>query len=202
MIAVVDVVGSNIRSLELSLRRLGVSYQLTHSPDQLSSASHVILAGVGSAYGAMTALTEHGLVETLRNLAQPVLGICSGMQILFSSSTEGPGTVMGLGVFSGQVDLISPVPRLSLPHSGWNQLVLLNDQAGPSGVGFDDLTGRYVYFVHSYCAPMSDDDVVFYVDYGVNIPALVRKNNYWGAQFHPEKSGRVGHEFLKRFCSL
>ena len=199
MIFVVDVVGANIRSLESSLLRLKVSYKLTHKAEDLKRATHVILAGVGSAEQAMHALNQHNLTSSLKNLKVPVLGICSGMQILYEYSEEAKqGPVPGLALLPGTVTHLPSSPGLSLPHSGWNRLIKNPSLSSP----FDSLEDAYVYFVHSYHAPYNPHHTTLYVNHGVKIPALVCKDHYWGAQFHPEKSAEVGHEFLRRFCCL
>lgn len=214
MICVVDVVGANIRSLESSLRRIGISYKLTCKAEDLQQASHVILAGVSAAEQVMQALRQHHLITVLQQLKVPVLGICSGMQVLYAFSEEAgigckgeesekeskgekpKNLVPCLGILPGTVTKIPSAPHLSLPHSGWNQLE--RHHASP----FDFCASAYVYFVHSYQAPFDEQHTFLSTHHGVDIPALVGQRNYWGVQFHPEKSGTVGEDFLRRFCCL
>ena len=210
-LVVVDQVGSNIGSLLMCLQRLGLQqehdYKLSHDSRVVSAASHVILAGVGSAVRAMAALERHGLVEVIREAKMPVLGICVGMQILYESSQEGGGRrpdgedgehLKCLGVLTGSVRRIQPPPDSAIIHNGWNQLQLGLDRAHQ----FKPFVGEYVYFIHQYAAEPCASQDLLYVDYGEKIPALVQYQNYYGMQFHPEKSAAVGLTMLEKFLSL
>jgi glutamine amidotransferase len=194
-LAIIDSGGANIASLQLAIERLGVPADLTTDPDRLQQATHVILPGVGAAADCMNRLRTAGLVDTIRNLKQPLLGICVGMQLLFESSEE--GDVPCIGVLPGRVRRLPNRADLPVPHMGWNQLefeqrsALLNDIA----------QGDYVYFVHSYAAPLSTATLAT-TTYGETFSAVVQQGNVYGAQFHPERSARVGSQLLRNFLSL
>jgi imidazole glycerol-phosphate synthase subunit HisH len=132
------------------------------------------------------------LLPTLR---QPVLGICLGMQLLFSRSEE--GSTQCLGILSETVRRLRPSPGLPVPHMGWNQLAPLREDPILDGIARDD----YVYFVHSYAVPVSDVTLAT-ADYGIEVSAIVRKGNFWGAQFHPERSAATGARLLANFLRL
>ncbi|MCY4381468.1 MAG: imidazole glycerol phosphate synthase subunit HisH [Proteobacteria bacterium] len=215
MIALIDVVGSNVGSLEHALFRLGYhkdrDYYFARSGESLTGASHVILVGVGSAHQAMRALNNHGLTEAITKLTVPVLGICVGMQIMYEFSWETKGLqgaeslehspVSCLAIFPGSVKKLAVPNHLSLPHSGWNQLEQNHHFQGNIRP-FKQFDSTYVYFVHSYGAPVGGNEVIFYVDYGVKIPALVCCRNFYGTQFHPEKSAQIGSQMLQEFLKL
>jgi glutamine amidotransferase len=194
-VAIIDSGGANIASLELAMERLGVPAELTTDPQKLRAASHVILPGVGAAADCMGRLQKAGLVDTIRELKQPVLGICVGMQLLFDSSEE--GDVQCLGLLPGRVRRLPHRDHLPVPHMGWNQLEfdvktpLLNDIR----------PGDYVYFVHSYAAPVSDLTLAT-TEYGDPFAAVVQRGNVYGAQFHPERSARIGAQLLRNFVQL
>jgi glutamine amidotransferase len=194
-LAIIDSGGANIASLQFAVERLGIASDLTTDPSVLKRASHVILPGVGAAADCMGRLQKAGLVETIRKLDQPLLGICVGMQLLFESSEE--GNVSCLGMLPGRVRRFSDRDALPVPHMGWNQLEfergspLLNDIA----------VGDYVYFVHSYSAPVTDATLAT-SRYGDVFSAVVQRGNVYGAQFHPERSARVGAQLLRNFLAL
>ena len=194
-LAIIDSGGANIASLQFAVQRLGVKSDLTTDPKRLKSASHVLLPGVGAAADCMSRLQSAGLVDTIRELKQPMLGICVGMQLLFESSEE--GDVACLGVLSGRVRRFNDRNGLPIPHMGWNQLEfkrqspLLNDIAN----------GDYVYFVHSYAAPVSELTLAA-TEYGDQFAAVVQRGNVYGAQFHPERSAKVGAQLIKNFLEL
>ena len=194
-LAIIDSGGANIASLQMAVERLGVPADLTTDPERLRSASHVILPGVGAAADCMGRLRQAGLVDTIRELKQPLLGICVGMQLLFESSEE--GDVPCLGLLPGRVQRLPHRAGLPVPHMGWNQLefnrstALLNDIAA----------GDYVYFVHSYAAPLSEVTLAT-TTYGNPFTAVVQQDNVYGAQFHPERSARIGAQLLRNFLRL
>jgi glutamine amidotransferase len=194
-LAIIDSGGANIASLQFAVQRLGIESDLTTDPERLKTASHVLLPGVGAAADCMGRLQSAGLVDTIRQLKQPMLGICVGMQLLFESSEE--GDVACLGVLPGRVRRFNDRNGLPVPHMGWNQLEfkqqspLLNDIAN----------GDYVYFVHSYAAPVSDLTLAA-TEYGDQFAAVVQRGNVYGAQFHPERSAKVGAQLLKNFLQL
>lgn len=194
-LAIIDSGGANIASLTFAVQRLGVQSELTTDPATVRAATHVILPGVGAAADCMARLEHAGLVETIRNLRQPMLGICVGMQLLFESSEE--GAVPCLGLLPGRVRRFANRAELPVPHMGWNQLEfthtspLLNDIA----------VGDHVYFVHSYAAPISELTIAT-SSYGEPFSAVVQRGNVFGAQFHPERSARVGALLLRNFLQL
>lgn len=198
MIAIIDSGGANIASVTFALERCGATGTLTTDPDIITSADKVILPGVGAAPVAMAQLQNAGLVDYIRRLTQPVLGICLGMQLLFERSEEGDTALLGL--IPGKVGAFQPAPGLSIPHMGWNRLLPKADAAAnPLLKGIDD--GAHVYFVHSYFAPILDDTVAA-CRYGVDFTALVAHGNFMGAQFHPERSGPIGARILQNFLEL
>ena len=194
-LAIIDSGGANIASLQLAIERLGVPADLTTDPDLLRRATHVILPGVGAAADCMMRLRNAGLVDVIRGLQQPLLGICVGMQLLFESSEE--GDVECLGVQPGRVRRLSNRGNLPVPHMGWNQLEF--SQTSP--LLNDIREGDYVYFVHSYAAPVSQATLAT-TTYGDKFSAVVQQGNVYGAQFHPERSARIGAQLLRNFVSL
>ena len=196
MIAIIDYDMGNLRSLENALDRLGATYCVTADPETIRKADKVILPGVGHAGLAMDNLVERGLPEVIRSLRQPVLGICVGMQVLCRDSEEAPGKAC-LGVFDAHVRRFSPAPGCKVPHMGWNDLGNLE------GKLFKDMkSGAYVYFVHSYFAGLCPDTVATCRYAGVMFCAALRYENFYGTQFHPEKSGSVGEKILQNFLAL
>jgi len=196
MIAIVKGCGANIASVQFALERLGKKFILTNDINQIRSASHVILPGVGTADQAMKQLQKFQLVDAIRQLPQPVLGICLGMQILFSFSDE--GNVNCLNIFPGEIKHLSQAEGLSIPHMGWNQLEIIQNSS-PLVKNIED--GSYVYFVHSYVAPL-DSYSIAVTRHGKTFAAIVENNNFYGVQFHPERSGKVGEMILKNFLDL
>ena len=192
MLAIVDSGGANIASVRFALERLGVQSELTADPAVIRSAERVILPGVGAANEGMRKLHERGLVECVRNLTQPVLGVCLGMQLLFESSEEGPTETLGL--IPGVVALLPGAPGIQVPHMGWNTVL-----CGRSGGLLDGITtdARF-YFVHSYAAPVNAFTLAS-CDHGTPFAAIVQRANFSGVQFHPERSGVAGARLLKNF---
>ena len=198
MIAIIDSGGANIASVTFALERCGATATLTTDAEMIASADKVILPGVGAAPVAMAQLQKAGLVDCIRGLTQPVLGICLGMQLLFERSEEGDTALLGL--ILGTVGAFQPAPGLSIPHMGWNRLLpTAGAAANPLLKGIDD--GAHVYFVHSYFAPVSGDTVAA-CRYGADFTALVAHGNFMGAQFHPERSGPIGARILQNFLEL
>ena len=195
-LVIIDSGGANIASLQYAIERLGVASELTTDPAKVRAASHVILPGVGAAADCMARLQRiPGLVETIRGLRQPMLGICVGMQLLFESSEE--GEVPCLGLLPGRVRRFPDRQDMPVPHMGWNQLEFESGSAL-----LDDITpGDHVYFVHSYSAPVSPLTLAT-ANYGEPFSALVQSGNVFGAQFHPERSARVGATLLQNFLRL
>lgn len=196
MIAIIDYGAGNLFSVKNALDFLGFENRITKSADDLRAADRLILPGVGAFPDAMKMLNESGLVGVIKEETQkkPLLGICLGMQMLFEKGFEF-GETDGLGLIKGSVKLMKP-ESLPIPHIGWNELEL-NEECS-----LLDKNGEYVYFVHSYAAECPSENVAAYCDYGMKIPALVFNGNVYGAQFHPEKSGEVGLNILRRFEAL
>lgn len=190
-IAVVNGGGANIASVLHALRRLGTEPKFTNDAAEVRAADRVILPGVGAAGQAMETLDRHGLATVIQQLRQPVLGICLGMQLLFESSEEDDARLLGL--IPGRLTRLAEQDGLRVPHMGWNSIV---NQAP------DDLTepldGNWFYFVHSYAAPVSEWTLSTST-HGTEFTAIVRKNNFYGAQFHPERSARAGATLLSAF---
>jgi imidazole glycerol-phosphate synthase subunit HisH len=191
-VVLVDSGGSNIGSVQFALQRLGVEAPLSSDADTIATAGRVILPGVGAAAPAMQRLHELGLVELLRGLEQPLLGVCVGMQILYERSEE--GDVDCLGRLPGVVRRLQATPRTRVPHMGWNRLRRLRPGALLDGI--DD--GAFVYFVHGYAAPV-DEHCVAASEHGVPFAAVVQHGTVCGAQFHPERSAAAGARLLENF---
>lgn len=194
MIAVIDYGTGNLCSVENALGRLGGEYLITGDARAIRSASHVILPGVGEAGQAMSSLRRSGLVDVITSLTQPVIGICIGMQLMCRGSEEGDTRCMG--IFDTDVVKMKPENGLKVPHMGWDTIGKLD-----SPIFCDMAEGEYVYYVHSY-APQLCGDTVAVTNYGVPFSAALQNGNFFGTQFHPEKSGAVGERILKNFLSL
>ena len=197
-VAVVKYNAGNIRSVDYALKRLGVEAVITADKEILQSADKVIFPGVGEAGTTMNHLKATGLDELIKNLRQPVFGICLGMQILFDKSFE-YGEYSGLGLIKGEIRPISDVigENLKVPHIGWNSLKF-TDKKSKIFKYIND--GDFVYFVHSYYASNCDESVIANAEYGANLTAAVQCGNVYGCQFHPEKSGNTGLNILRAFC--
>lgn len=193
MIAVIDYDTGNLCSVANALGRLGAEYTITSSPEEIRSADRVLLPGVGEASGAMARLRERGLPEVVRSLTRPVLGICIGVQLLCRHSEEGDTEC--LGIFDNEVRRFDR-PGLKVPHMGWNSIGTLRS---PLFEGVDE--DAYVYYVHSF-APTVNGDTIAVTDYGGLFSAAIRRGNFFGTQFHPEKSASVGERILKNFLEL
>lgn len=195
MITIVDSGGANIASIIFALKRLGVTAQLSCDAEVIRASSHVILPGVGSAETAMRRLQQCNLVGVLQSLTQPVLGICLGMQLLFDFSEEGSASC--LGIIPGKIKKIADQPDLSVPHMGWNRLTITQSHLLTKGVD----NHAYMYFAHSYVAPITEYTCSV-ACYGENFSAVVAKNNFFGTQFHPERSSEMGAKILRNFLEL
>ena len=194
-VAIIDSGGANLASLQFALERLGAQSLVTSDMAVISEAPRVLLPGVGSALAAMQRLAASGVAAQLPRLRQPVLGICLGMQLLFLKSEEGPA--QGLGVLPQTVRKLTPAQGRPVPHMGWNRLRIVREDPLLDGVA----EGEYLYFVHSYAAPVSQNTLAS-AEYGVDIAAVVREDNFWGTQFHPERSTKVGARILANFLRL
>lgn len=192
-VAIIDYGAGNVQSLKFALERLGYSrVTLTSLAGEIQQADKVIFPGVGHALAARKALEDKGLIEVIPALTQPVLGICLGMQLMFAHSEE--GNVPGLGIFEGKVKRFN-IP-LAVPHTGWNSL------ENTKGNLFENVpVNSYVYFVHSYFAPVNKATTAV-TNYGLQFAAAAQDDNFFGCQFHPEKSGEIGSLILSNFLSL
>ena len=201
MIAVIDYDAGNLKSVEKAFRFLGETPLITRDEKEILRADRVVLPGVGSFGDAMGRLRQYGLAEVIREVVErqtPFLGICLGLQLLFSESEESPG-VPGLGILPGRIRRIPDAPGLKIPHIGWNSLEFPRDTRLFKGID----EGAYVYFVHSYYLKAEEADMVAArTQYGVEIHAAVEHENVFACQFHPEKSSSVGLEILKNFAEL
>jgi len=190
-LAIVDLAYGNIGSIEFAFERLGLRPVLTFDPEEIASADRVVLPGVGAAGHAMQRIDELGLRSCLRSLRQPALGICLGMQLLFERSDEADTEC--LGIIPGTVRSLEPALGRPVPHMGWSRLEVRDDAIGLR-------TGDYVYFAHGYAAEPGETTVAS-AEYGRDIPAVVRNDNWLGAQFHPERSAAAGSRFLEAFLA-
>jgi len=198
-VVVIDSGGANLASLQFALQRLGAQSTVSTEAARIRQASHVLLPGVGAAHDTMARLRSHGLDTLIPTLTQPLLGICLGMQLLYTESAEAPvrgDSTRTLGIIPGRVERMLASPQQPVPHMGWNQLEPL--RADPLFDGID--AGEHVYFVHSYAAPVSDGTLAC-SDYGGRFTAAVRRGNFCGVQFHPERSARVGARVLANFLA-
>jgi glutamine amidotransferase len=191
-VAIIDGGGANIASLRFALQRLGADSELTTDPATIRAATRVILPGVGAAADAMEKLCAAGLDNVIPALTQPLLGICLGMQLLFESSAEEDASC--LGIIEGRARLFETAEDQPVPHMGWNRV----EQTGKT-VLFDGIPdGAYFYFVHSYAVDIVASTTGC-TNYGRKFTSVVRKGNFMGTQFHPERSGKHGALLLKNF---
>ena len=201
-IAIVKYNAGNIYSVDYALKRLGVEAVITSDKEILTKADKVIFPGVGEAETTMNYLREQKLDLLIKDLKQPTLGICLGMQLLLERSFE-YGEHKGLGLIPGDVVPISSVvpADYKVPHIGWNGLHFPKNQ--PASPLFRYVKeGDFVYFVHSYFASNCEESIVATTEYGAELTAAVSCGNVYGTQFHPEKSGNVGLNILRAFCEL
>ncbi|HLS41370.1 MAG TPA: imidazole glycerol phosphate synthase subunit HisH [Ornithinicoccus sp.] len=194
-VALVDSGGANIGSLRYALERVGADARLTADPATVRAADRVILPGVGAAGEGMRRLGDRDLVDVLRELEQPVLGVCLGMQLLFEGTDE-DGGVECLGLLPGRVVAIPGTRSERVPHMGWNTLVPLRDDPLTEGIA----PGARAYFVHGYGVPVTEDTLM-YTEHAGRWSAVVRRGSRWGAQFHPERSAGVGARLLRNFVT-
>ncbi len=193
-IVIIDTGCANLSSVRFAIERLGYTVTVSKDPQVLQQADKLFLPGVGTANEAMKNFVARDLVEQVKNLKQPVLGICLGMQLMAEYSQEGEQDT--LGIFPGSIDKMQ-VGNLRLPHMGWNQVTPL--EGHPL---FKDIpAGSYFYFVHSYALTVNDNTIAS-CDYGNAFTAAVGKDNFYGVQFHPERSGKTGAQLIKNFLEL
>lgn len=191
-IAIINYGAGNIQSILFAIERLGYTAVLTNNPEEIQVADKVIFPGVGEASYAMQKLKESGLDNLIPTLKQPVLGICLGMQLMCQHSEE--GNTDGLGIFDANVIRFST--QVKVPQMGWNQIYNLKS---PLFEGINN--NEYMYLVHSYYVP-SCSEAIANTNYDVEYASALQKNNFYGTQFHPEKSGDVGEQILANFLKL
>lgn len=191
-LVIIDYGAGNIKSIQFAFQRLGVEAVLTNDPDQINKADKVIFPGVGEANYAMTMLKESGLDKLIPTLKQPVLGICLGMQLMCLSTEE--GNTQGLGIFDVHVKRFSN--SVKVPQMGWNTIFDLKSELF-EGVKEND----YMYLVHSYYAEDTEETIAT-TNYELNYASALQKENFYGVQFHPEKSGKSGEKILENFLKL
>lgn len=201
MVAIIDYDAGNIKSVEKAAVLLGHEAVVTRSREEILSADHVILPGVGAFGDAMEKLHRYGLVSVIREAVDkriPFLGICLGLQLMFESSEEAPG-VEGLSLLPGKILRIPDGGNLKIPHIGWNSLTFPNEGRLFQGIA----EGAYVYFVHSYYLQAENmSDVKAVTEYGTTIHASVERDNLFACQFHPEKSSETGLKILQNFLEI
>lgn len=193
-LAIIDSGGANIASVRFALQRLGADPVFTADPQVIERAERVILPGVGAAGAAMRHLRRHGLVDLIRRLQQPVLGICLGMQLLYEASEEGDEVCLGL--IPGRLSRLPEAPGVRIPHMGWNSTRELRADALTASLGEQP----WFYFVHSYAAPLGPATLAS-CEHGEAFSAIVRQDNFAGAQFHPERSAAAGARLLRNFLA-
>ena len=193
-IAIIDYKAGNIKSVEAALQRLGCETILTKDPQTISAADKVIFPGVGHANAALEALKAAGLDTLIPSLTQPVLGICLGMQMMCRRSEEGDTPC--LDIFDAEVVKFRPEHGEKIPHMGWNQISQLKS---PLFEGIPD--GSFMYFVHSYMVPVFEHTAAK-CGYAQDFSAAIARDNFYGCQFHPEKSGNTGLKILENFIKL
>lgn len=199
MIIVIDYDAGNTANVLRALKKIGVQAELSSDPTKILAARGLILPGVGAYPAAMAELTKRGLVPVIKEAVAkgaPLLGICLGMQVLTEVGLEHQET-KGLGFIPGVCREIKATKNMPVPHMGWNNLTVKHESPLTDG-----LEGKSVYFVHSYFTDVPKEYIDVTANYGIDVPAMIHKDNVYGAQFHPEKSGDVGLGILKKFIAL
>ncbi|WP_282148169.1 imidazole glycerol phosphate synthase subunit HisH [Algibacter lectus] len=191
-LVIINYGAGNIKSIQFAFKRLGVDAILSNDPEEILAADKIIFPGVGEASSAMKMLEESGLADLIPTLKQPVLGICLGMQLMCKTTEE--GNTKGLGIF--QTDVKRFDHSVKVPHMGWN---VIKDLKSDLFKGLKD--NEYMYLVHSYYAEHCNETIAK-TDYGLNYASALQHNNFYGVQFHPEKSGTEGAKILQNFLDL
>lgn len=195
-VAIIKYNAGNIFSVDCALRRIGITAEITDDPEKIRKADKVIFPGVGEASSAMAHLRHHRLDEVIRNLSQPLLGICIGQQLLCAHSEEGDTDC--IGIFDVPVKRFQPsADGLKIPHMGWNRVQLTTENP----LLTEALDNNFVYYVHSFYVPLNCWTIAK-TEYIGEFSAAMRKDNFFATQFHPEKSGDVGERILKNFIEL
>ena len=190
-IVIIDYGAGNIQSIKFAIKRLGFEAVLSHDVEEIRNADKIIFPGVGEASSAMEKLRASGLDQLIPNLEQPVLGICLGMQLMCNSSEE--GNTKGLGIFD--LDVVKFPNTQKVPQIGWNQISGLDSKL------FNNISDKsYIYLVHSFYAPLGKETIAM-SEYALSYSAALQKDNFYGVQFHPEKSSDVGSEILNNFLT-
>ncbi len=187
-VAIVDCGGANLRSVQRAVEIHNMKAVITNDKAKISTASFVILPGVGSAQSVMQSLKSNNLIESIKSLTQPVLGICIGMHILFDRSDEHDTNCMS--IISGDIKKFDSVSSLKVPHMGWNRVTFIQEQTKK--------LDNYYYFANSYYSKIFNQTIAT-AEYGAPFAAAIQKNNFLGCQFHPEKSSLAGRNFLEYF---
>ncbi|WP_411274457.1 imidazole glycerol phosphate synthase subunit HisH [Daejeonella sp.] len=196
MIGIVYYGAGNIFSLTAALDRLGLEYGMILKAEDFDRYDRYIIPGVGHAGSAMSKLEQTGLVPSILKLQKPVLGICVGMQLLTEHSEEGDSTLTS--IFPLKTKLFDHQLNIKIPHTGWNRVEHSPDQILFRGIS----PGAHFYFVHSYYIEFNSNFTIAVAEYGIKFSAVIQKDNYYGVQFHPEKSGLAGEQLLKNFSQL
>jgi glutamine amidotransferase len=196
MIGIVYYGAGNIFSLTAALDRLGLSYGMIKTAEDFDKYDRYIIPGVGHAGSAMQKLEDTGLVPSIIALKKPVLGICVGMQLLTIHSEEGDSNLTG--IIPLKTRLFSEKLNVKVPHTGWNKVI----QSSDNPLFNDIIPGTHFYFVHSYFIEFNSIFTIALAEYGIKFSAVIQKDNFYGVQFHPEKSGVAGEQLLKNFAHL
>lgn len=196
MIAIINTGVANLTSVELAFKRLGADVVVTRDKNSIQNASHVVMPGVGTAHTAMNNLQQFNLIEIVRRLSQPVLGICLGMQLQYQYSEE--GDVACLSLVTGKIKKFVSKKDLVVPHMGWNKISIQK----PSPLLNNVPEQSYVYFVHSYADFSESEYRVATSVHGEQFTAVMQYKNFFGTQFHPERSGKIGELILKNFLEI
>ena len=194
-VVIIDSGGANLASLRYALDRLGARSQVSADAERIGTAPRVLLPGVGAAADAMARLRARGLDRAIPRLRAPLLGICLGMQLLFEHSAEGDTAC--LGIVGGRIERLIPAPGKPVPHMGWNTLSIQRADPLLDGLAASDR----LYFVHGFAATVGTSTLAA-VEYGGALSAAIRSGNFFGVQFHPERSSVAGARVLKNFLSL
>jgi glutamine amidotransferase len=191
-LVIINYGAGNIQSIMFAIERLGFKAVLSNNPEEIKAADKVIFPGVGEASSAMKKLKESGLDQLIPELKQPVLGICLGMQLMCAYSEE--GKTVGLGIFDDNV--IKFTPKVKVPQMGWNTIYNLKSDL------FNGISeNEFMYLVHSFYVPNSENSIAL-TNYEVEYCSALQKNNFYGVQFHPEKSGKFGEQILNNFLKI
>lgn len=195
---IIDYGLGNIDSVKRAFKKAGIETKVSKDIDEIKNCNSIILPGVGAFRDAIDSLTDMNLIPVIKEQAEKgkfIIGICLGMQLLYDKSYEN-GEYEGLGLIEGTIEKIDV--DLKIPHMGWNNIKFDKNDPILKYINEDE----YVYFVHSYYAKSKNKELVAYANYGINVPAIVRKNNIYGIQFHPEKSSEVGLKILKAYKEM